>query len=165
MPSNMAVLTGQRDEQGSSPPRLAQVEGTLEKNHEVLDFPRIEGKWDESLTATMPDGSRRVIWKTSPPAADPTRSPPSSRVVQKMQSGARTEVRQMRFVLQAQLGEVGNDPERGYAWAEGEARPDRLQTPPRSALHGDWGVRKGVKLFATSFVVSAAFTSNVTSRV
>ncbi len=50
-----------------------QVEGVIEKNGNVLDLPKIEGKWDESLTATMSDGSKQVIWKTNPPAADPTR--------------------------------------------------------------------------------------------
>ena len=51
-----------------------QVAGTLEKNRTAVELPRIEGKWDESLTAFMPDGSQQLIWKTSPPAKDPTRS-------------------------------------------------------------------------------------------
>ena len=50
-----------------------QVEGVIEKNGNVLDLPKIEGKWDESLTAIMSDGSKQVIWKTNPPAGDPTR--------------------------------------------------------------------------------------------
>ena len=45
----------------------------MERNQVVLDAPRIEGKWDESLTAIMPDGSKQLIWKVNPPAADPTR--------------------------------------------------------------------------------------------
>ena len=52
-----------------------QIEGAVEKNGNVLDLPKIEGKWDESLTATMPDGSKQLIWKTNPPATDPTRCP------------------------------------------------------------------------------------------
>ena len=52
---------------------LLQVEGAIEKNGQVQSLPRVEGKWDESLTAFLPDGSKDVIWKVNPPAADPTR--------------------------------------------------------------------------------------------
>ena len=55
---------------------FSQVEGSIEKGQTVLDLPRIEGKWDESLTAFMPDGSKQLIWKTSAPAKDPTRHRP-----------------------------------------------------------------------------------------
>ena len=45
----------------------------MEKNGHAQSLPKIDGKWDESLTASMPDGSKQLIWKVNPPAADPTR--------------------------------------------------------------------------------------------
>lgn len=50
-----------------------QVEGRVEKGHQILELPRIDGKWDESLTVTNCDGSRQTLWQINPPAADPTR--------------------------------------------------------------------------------------------
>ena len=52
---------------------MLQVEGTIEKGHVTLDFPKIDGKWDEGLTATYKGGTKQLIWKVNPPARDPTR--------------------------------------------------------------------------------------------
>ena len=57
-----------------NPPKPAlQVKGTFEKNGHALDHPTISGKWDETLTATMPDGSQKVLWQINPPAKQQTR--------------------------------------------------------------------------------------------
>jgi hypothetical protein len=50
-----------------------QVSGSVEKGGHTLGKPHVEGKWDESLTATWADGTQELIWKKNPPPADPTR--------------------------------------------------------------------------------------------
>lgn len=52
---------------------LGQICGTVDTNGVVMKDVAIQGTWDEALYATMPDGSKRVMWKNKPFPADPSR--------------------------------------------------------------------------------------------
>ena len=55
----------------------AQVSGeVLQQDGKAVKGIKLSGKWDEELRVTMPDGSERLLWRVSPPAADPSRYMP-----------------------------------------------------------------------------------------
>ena len=51
---------------------LVQVSATFEKNGQALPH-TVSGKWDHSLDAHMPDGTKQHIWTIHSPPPDPTR--------------------------------------------------------------------------------------------
>ena len=51
-----------------------QVKGYFEQQSgERIAFPSIVGKWDDSMTAVLADGTSRLLWQKAPPPPDPTR--------------------------------------------------------------------------------------------
>ena len=44
-----------------------QVNGHLERNGQPVDGITVSGAWDKQLWAGYPDGTRKLLWKASPP--------------------------------------------------------------------------------------------------
>ncbi len=44
-----------------------------QQSGERIAFPSVVGKWDDSMTAVLADGTSRLLWKKADPPTDPTR--------------------------------------------------------------------------------------------
>lgn len=43
------------------------MNGHLERNGQPVDGITVSGAWDKQLWAGYPDGTRKLLWKASPP--------------------------------------------------------------------------------------------------